>query len=289
MDIGICTVSTHYSIDIVDLARWAEEHDFESLFIGEHTHIPVSRKTPYPGGGELPQFYKEYLDPFVGLAAAAAVTENLKLGTSVCLLPEHHPITLAKTVATIDRISKGRFLFGVGAGWNAEEMANHGVEFKERWKLVRETILAMREIWTREEADYHGELIDFDPIWCWPKPLQSDGPPVLLGSAASKWSRERVISFCDGWFPVDGIDNIAENIAAIHTEANRVGRPIDEIDLTIITGELFLGRTCDAEHIQNLIAMGFNRVLLFLNPATPDQQWPELESFLQLRQHFYKK
>jgi probable F420-dependent oxidoreductase len=199
-DFGIVTIPTHYTIQPAELARWAEEHGFESLFFGEHTHIPTSRKTPFPLGGELPEYYKQFFDPFVGLAAAAAVTQKLKVGTSVCLVPEHHPITLAKTVACLDRVSNGRFLFGIGAGWNVEEMADHGVAFKERWKVTRERVLAMREIWTKEVAEFHGQFVNFDSLWCWPKPVQAGGPPVLLG-AMSKWAAKRIAEYCDGWFP----------------------------------------------------------------------------------------
>ena len=146
-DFGFVTIPTHYTIQPADLARWAEDQGFESLWFGEHTHIPTSRKTPFPLGGELPDYYKQFYDPFIGLTAAAAVTQKLKVGTSVCLVPEHHPITLAKTIACVDRVANGRFLFGIGAGWNAEEMADHGVALKDRWKVTRERVLAMQEIW----------------------------------------------------------------------------------------------------------------------------------------------
>jgi probable F420-dependent oxidoreductase len=181
-DFGLATSCTHYSIQPAELGKWAEAHGFESLWFAEHTHIPVSRKTPFPIGGELPQPYKEFFDPFVGLTAAAAVTTKLKFGTSVCLVPEHNPITLAKTIASLDRVSNGEFLFGVGAGWNAEEMADHGVDIADRWKVTRERILAMKEIWTKDVAEYHGEFVKFDPLWSWPKPIQPAGPPILLGS-----------------------------------------------------------------------------------------------------------
>lgn len=176
-DFGLVSIPTHYSIQPVDLARWAEENGFDSLFYGEHTHIPTNRQTPFPLGGELPMYYAQFFDPFIALTAAAAVTEKLKVGTSVCLVPEHHPINLAKAAACLDRVSQGRFLFGIGAGWNVEEMANHGVAFKDRWKITRERVLAMREIWTKEAAEFHGQFVDFDPIWCWPKPVRAGGPP----------------------------------------------------------------------------------------------------------------
>ncbi|MGE0820830.1 MAG: LLM class F420-dependent oxidoreductase [Candidatus Binatia bacterium] len=279
VDIGICTVPTHYTIQPVELARWAEENGFESLFIGEHTHIPTSRKTPYPMGGDLPDFYKQFFDPFIGLAAAAAATQKLKLGTSVCLVPEHHPITLAKTISCLDRVANGRFIFGIGAGWNAEEMADHGVEFKDRWKVTRERVLAMREIWSKEVAEFHGQFVNFDPLWCWPKPIQAGGPPVLLG-AMSKWAPKRVVSYCNGWFPVDGGYDLAAGVETIRSEASRAGRAMSEFDMTVISG---LGRTVDAQHIHKLTQTGFNRVLLFLDPAPADKQWPVLEGHTKLR------
>ena len=178
-DFGIVAIPTHYTIPPAEMGRWAETQGFESLWFGEHSHIPTSRKSPFPMGGELPQYYKEFFDPFIGLAAAAAVTNRLKLGTSVCLVPEHNTINLAKTIACLDQVAKGRFLFGIGAGWNAEEMADHGIQFKDRWKVTRERILAMKEIWTKDVAEYHGQFVNFDPLWCWPKPARAGGPPIL--------------------------------------------------------------------------------------------------------------
>ena len=206
------------------------------LFYGEHTHIPTSRQTPFPLGGELPMYYAQFFDPFIALTAAAAVTETLKVGTSVCLVPEHHPINLAKATACLDRVSNGRFLFGIGAGWNAEEMANHGVAFKDRWKITRERVLAVREIWTKEAAEFHGQFVDFDPIWCWPKPVQTGGPPILMG-ATSKWSARRVAEYCDGWFPVDGPYDLSAGVEAIRVEADKAGRSMDEFDLSVITAD----------------------------------------------------
>src|SRR5215471_12476433 len=171
VDFGFVTIPTHYTIQPAELGRWSEENGFESVWFGEHTHIPTSRKTPFPLGGELPEYYKQFYDPFIGLTAAAAVTQKLKVGTSVCLVPEHPPITLAKTIACVDRVSNGRFLFGIGAGWNAEEMADHGVALKDRWKVTRERVLAMQEIWTKEVAEFHGQFVNFDPLWCRSKPV----------------------------------------------------------------------------------------------------------------------
>src|SRR5262245_16887512 len=271
-DFGIVTIPTHYTIQPAELARWAEDHGFESLFFGEHTHIPTSRKTPFPLGGELPEYYAQFFDPFIALTAAAAVTQKLKVGTSVCLVPEHHPITLAKTIACLDRVSNGRFLFGIGAGWNAEEMADHGVAFKDRWKVTRERILAMKEIWTNEVAEYHGRFVDFAPLWCWPKPVQAGGPPVLLG-AWSKWVPQRVVEYCDGWVPGDvGVD-LAGGIEAIRAEAARRGKPRERFDFSVLTAEEMASRGIETR-IGELVKLGFNRVLFLIPPASPDKQQP---------------
>jgi probable F420-dependent oxidoreductase len=284
-DFGLVTIPTHYTIQPANLARWAEENGFESLFFGEHTHIPTSRKTPFPLGGDLPQYYKEFFDPFIGLTAAAAVTQKLKVGTSVCLVPEHHPITLAKTIACLDKVSNGRFLFGIGAGWNAEEMADHGVALKDRWKVTRERVLAMQEIWTKDVAEFHGQFVNFDPLWCWPKPVQAGGPPVFLG-AMSKWAAKRVVEYCDGWFPVDGAYDLARGIEAIRTEAARVGRAMNEFDLSVITGYALAGVSGTEQRIRELIELGFNRILFIFEPGAPDAQWPVLERYATLIRNF---
>src|SRR6266851_6753222 len=200
MDIGICMFATDYAIRADELARAAEERGFESLFVPEHTHIPTGRRTPFPGGGQLPKEYSHTFDPFVSLMAAAAATTRLKIGTGICLIIERDTITTAKEVASLDLLSGGRFLFGIGAGWNAEEMENHGTEFKTRFKKMREQVLAMKEIWTKDEPTFKGEFVNFDPIWSWPKPVQKPGPPVLLGGESGH-TLQRVVDFCEGWFP----------------------------------------------------------------------------------------
>src|ERR671936_1276605 len=181
MRFGVAMFPTDYSMEPAELARMAEERGFESLFFPEHTHIPASRRTPYPPGGELPDEYSHTLDPFVALTAAAAATERLRIGTGICLVVERDPIVTAKEVASLDRLSGGRFLFGVGAGWNREEMANHGTDPRRRHELMRERVEAMKAIWTEDEASYHGRYVDFDRIWAWPKPLQRPHPPVIVG------------------------------------------------------------------------------------------------------------
>ncbi|MGK0472555.1 MAG: putative F420-dependent oxidoreductase, partial [Candidatus Azotimanducaceae bacterium] len=211
---GVQIFPTDQTIGPIELAKAVEERGLDSLFFPEHTHIPTSRKTPFPGGTDLPEWYWRTHDPFVALTAAAAVTSRIKIGTGICLVIERDPIVLAKECASLDVLSNGRFILGIGAGWNVEEMENHGASFKNRWKIVREKILAMREIWNKDEAEFHGEFVDFDPIWSWPKPLQAGGPPVWLG-ANSKWTFDRVAEYCDGWMPIggmgrDGMENLNE-------------------------------------------------------------------------------
>ncbi|HLM26414.1 MAG TPA: LLM class F420-dependent oxidoreductase, partial [Thermoleophilaceae bacterium] len=186
MELGLAILLTDYSIQPARLAALAEERDFESLFLAEHTHIPTSRDTPYPGGAELPREYSHTVDPFVGLSAAATATERLKVGTGVCLVTERDPIVTAKEVATLDHVSGGRVFFGVGAGWNKEEMRNHGTDPRRRWSVMRERVEAMKAIWTQEQAEYHGRFVDFDPISSWPKPVQKPHPPVLVGGVGDK-------------------------------------------------------------------------------------------------------
>jgi probable F420-dependent oxidoreductase len=200
VDFGVSYFPTDESVEPAKLARMAEERGFESAFVTEHTHIPASRDTAYPAGGELPREYWRIYDPFVALTAMACATERIRVGTAICLLVERDPITTAKEVASLDRLSGGRMVFGVGAGWNLEEMANHGTDPKRRFKVLRERVEACKEIWANEEASYHGEFVDFDRIVCRPAPLQQPHPPVLVGGNGAT-VHERVLAYGDGWFP----------------------------------------------------------------------------------------
>lgn len=256
MHIGISTFPTDYSIDAVTLARAAEARGFESLFVVEHTHIPASRRTPYPPGGDLPSVYWESYEPFTFLAQVAAVTEHLNVGTGICLVPEHHPIDLAKRVASLDSLSRGRFLFGVGAGWNAEELENHGVAFGNRWAVLEEHIAAMKACWTQKDAQFHGEFVNFDPIWVEPKPARKPHPPILIG-ASSKWAIERVVAFADGWLPVMMPDFDAR-LAQLDALCEQKGRPRSEIDVSVFAAP------SDQQVLAGLAQKGVNRVIALL-------------------------
>ena len=200
MQVGVFYFPVDYGIDPGELAAALEARGFASLYVPEHTHIPVSRRTPFPGGGELPKKYAHTHDPFVALSFAAAATKKLLLGTGICLIPEHDPIMTAKSVASLDQLSGGRFIFGIGGGWNVEEMENHGAQYDTRFRLMRERILAMQAMWKEEEAAYHGKFVNFDPIWSYPKPKQRPHPPILLGGETD-YTLRRIVEYCDGWIP----------------------------------------------------------------------------------------
>jgi probable F420-dependent oxidoreductase len=189
MRVGVFYFPTDYGIDIRELARAAEERGFDSLLLPEHTHIPKSRRTPYPGGGELPKAYSHTHDPFVALSFAAAATTKILLGTGICLIPQRDPIVTAKCVASLDQLSNGRFIFGIGGGWNVDEMENHGARYETRFKLMRERILAMKALWTQEEAAFHGQMVNFDPVWLYPKPAQRPYPPIISSRVRSGIAR----------------------------------------------------------------------------------------------------
>src|SRR6266446_10062314 len=200
MLVGAFHFPIDYVIEIGELARALETRGFESLFVCEHTHIPVSRRSPYPSGGDLPKRYSHTHDPFVALSFAAAATRTLKLGTGIALMPQRDPIITAKSVASLDELSGGRFIFAIGGGWNVEEMENHGARYETRFQLLRERVLAMKALWTQEEAEFHGRFVNFDPVWLYPKPKQRPHPPIFLGGESDHTVR-RVVEFCDGWFP----------------------------------------------------------------------------------------
>ncbi|HTW53525.1 MAG TPA: LLM class F420-dependent oxidoreductase [Stellaceae bacterium] len=233
MRIGVFYFPVDYGINNVELATALEERGFDSLYVPEHTHIPTSRETPFGGGGELPQRYSHTHDPFVALSFAAAATKKLILGTGICLIPERDPIVTAKCVASLDQLSGGRFVFGIGGGWNVEEMANHGAQYQTRFKLMRERILAMKAIWTKDEAAYHGDMVGFDPVWSWPKPAQKPHPPILLGGETD-YTLRRVVDYCDGWFPRPQRDwDIRHERDRLRKMADERGRDFSELFISV--------------------------------------------------------
>lgn len=280
MDIGVFSFNTSYTIRPDTLARALEERGFESIWFGEHSHIPVARRTPYPAGGDLPKQYWHMMDPFVSLTAAALVTTRLKLATGVCLVIERDPIMTAKEVATLDFLSGGRVLFGIGAGWNAEEMANHGTEFKTRFKLMRERVQAMKIIWTEDEPQFHSQFVNFDPIWSYPKPARQPHPPVLLGSATVQ-SRQRVVDYCDGWAPLDFlVGDIAAAIADIRQRADAAKRDPTSIELSMFCWEI-----PDAAKLDRYASYGITRAILFAPVAPADEVLRFLDAQAALTRH----
>lgn len=274
MDLGVAIFPTDLSIRPDDLAREVEQRGFESLWVTEHTHLPVDH-SPFPGGGELPDEYRRILDPFVGLGAAAAVTDTLKLGTGICLVPQRDALTLAKEVATIDLVSDGRFLFGVGYGWNRPETENHGTAFGDRREVLRERVLAMRELWTQEEAAYEGEHVSFAPTWSWPKPVQEGGPPVILGAGPGETTRSHLVEFCDGWLPI-GAAGLDDEIPALHRALEDAGRDPAAFTVTVY------GTTPKPDRIAYLQDLGVDRTVLWLPPAGRDRVLPALDAYTEL-------
>lgn len=267
---GVSMFPTDYSMGPVEVAKAAEERGFDSLFFPEHTHIPASRATPFPGGGDLPKQYWHAHDPFVALAAAAAVTERLRLGTGICLVIERDPITLAKEIASLDTISNGRAIIGIGAGWNREEMENHGANYRHRWAITREKVLAMREIWNNDEAEFHGEWVDFDPLWSYPKPVQAGGPPIWIG-ANSKWVFDRIAEYADGWLPIGGLGS--GNMERLKAALEAKGRSVEDLDLALF------GAPPDAAQVSGRIGQGFDHVTFGLPSGDADAVLPLMDRY----------
>jgi probable F420-dependent oxidoreductase len=265
MHVGLAYFPTDYGIDIRELARASEERGFESLLLPEHTHIPKSRRTPFPGGGELPKAYSHTHDPFVALSFAAAVTSKILLGTGICLIPQRDPIVTAKCVASLDQLSNGRFLFGIGGGWNVDEMENHGARYETRFKLMRERILAMKALWTEQEAAFHGEMVNFDPVWLYPKPTQKPHPPILLGGS-SDHTLKRVVEFCDGWMPIarPGF-NAKEAVAQLQKAASAGGRDFSRLSISVFAAP------ADQAVLAQYSEAGIQRAILVVPDLTRDE------------------
>jgi probable F420-dependent oxidoreductase len=273
MKLGVLMFATDYAIRPDDLARACEERGFESVWFPEHTHIPTSRRSPWPIGGELPREYWHTHDLFVSLMAAAAATRTIKLGSGICLVIERDPIVLAKEVASVDQLSNGRLLFGIGGGWNAEEMEHHGTPFQRRWKVLRERIEAMKVIWTEEAAEYHGEFVNFDPMWSYPKPLQKPHPPILLGTLSTQ-GLQRVVRYCDGWIPAAvQPQEIAAAMRTLNALAEQAGRNPREIPVSIF------GVSGDEGVLRQYQELGVERAVFALPSEGRDQVLPILDQY----------
>jgi probable F420-dependent oxidoreductase len=276
MHCGVLMFATDYAMRVDDLARAAEERGFESLWLPEHTHIPVSRRSPWPGGPTLPREYWHTHDLFVALATAAAATTRLRIGTGICLVVERDPIITAKEVATLDVLSRGRLLFGIGGGWNAEEMEDHGTEYRARWRILRERVLAMKRIWTEDEAEFQGEFVKFPPLWSWPKPLQQPHPPVLLGGHGRR-ALERVVDYCDGWLPIGGrAGDLKAGIAGLRRLAVEKGRDPDRLPVSVY------GAAMDPDALGRLRDLGVARAIFALPSAGAEAVLPLLDRGAEL-------
>ncbi len=276
MNVGIFVFETAYSLDTAVLARHAEELGFESFWVPEHPVIPVTTTSPYRGSsdGVIPDTYKRIVDPFVALARASAVTTKIKLGTGICLVPEHNPLLLAKTIATLDHFSGGRFIFGIGAGWLQEETEVMGGDFPHRWTQTREAILAMKELWTRDEAEYHGQYYDFPPVLSFPKPVQKPHPPILLGGTARQVF-QRVVAWGDGWMPNRvTAEEIRRGRHALNELAGQAGRDPQSIEVLAFG---FSGQFRSRVAIQELAEVGANRVTIWLDQTAGEAALTEMD------------
>jgi probable F420-dependent oxidoreductase len=274
MKFGIAIFPTDYAIGMTELAPAVEQLGFDSLWVAEHSHIPTSRESKWPGGDELPKQYSHTMDPFVALTAAALASKTLLIATGICLVVQRDPIHTAKQVASLDHLSNGRFLFGIGAGWNREEMADHGTEFGSRFKLMRERVEAMKAIWTQDEPEYHGDLVNFGPIWCWPKPVQKPHPPVLLGGSGPK-VLERVVAYADAWMPNRGAD--LPRIPELQELANAAGR--GRIPVTIYP-------KAERPAIEQAAEAGVDRCIWYVPADGRDQALAKLDELGKLIEPF---
>ena len=277
MKFGVAIFPTEYAISMAELAPAAEQLGFESLWVAEHSHIPVSRLSKWPGGDELPKQYSHTMDPFIALTVAALASKTIRVGTGICLLVQRDPIHTAKEVASVDLASNGRFIFGIGAGWNREEMADHGTDFSTRWKLLRERVEAVKAIWTQEEAEYHGDMVDFGPIWSWPKPVQKPHPPVLLGGSGPK-ILERVVRYADGWMPNRG--NAIERIPELQEMARAAGR--GHIPVTYYPKPT-------ASEIERVANAGVDRCIYYVPPDGRDSALSKLEELSRMIEPYLTK
>ena len=278
LDFGAAMFFTDYSMTPAELGRALEERGFESVWAPEHSHIPLSRKTPFPGGGEMPKKYYDAMDPFVTLTAAAMATKKLKVGTGVCLVAQRDPIQTAKLVASIDQVSGGRFLFGIGNGWNQDEMEDHGTVFESRHKLARERVEAMKAIWTQTKPEYHGEFVNFGPMMAWPKPVQKPHPPVIVGGAFP-YSARRAVRYGEGWIPHASrgtYAEIAEMIPQFREMASQAGRDPDSIRITV------WGPKQEADLMRRYEDLGVSRVVFSVESEKADTVLPVIDGWAAL-------
>jgi len=270
--------ATDVSMPVPELARAAEERGLHSLFIPEHTHIPTSRQTPPPTGDtELPEEYRRTVDPLVALAGAATVTERIRLGTGICVVAQREPIVTAKAVATLDLLSGGRVDFGIGFGWNHDEMQNHGVDVGRRRDLVREHVLAMQALWTDDVASFEGEFVHLTPSWSWPKPVQPGGPPVLVGGAPGPKLFAHVAEYADGWIPIGGA-GIRAALPDLPLACERTGR--DPAALRIVP----FGTIPDPAKLEYYASLGIDEIVLRVPTAPADAVLPVLDDYAELQQ-----
>ncbi len=270
MKFGAAIFPTDYGISMNELAPAVEAAGFESLWVAEHSHIPAGRQTPWPGGAELPKHYWHSMDPFIALSAAALASKELKVGTGICLVVQRDPIHTAKQVASLDHVSDGRFLFGIGGGWNKEEMADHGTDFPTRWKLLRERVEAMKAIWTQDVSEYHGDMVDFGPMWCWPKPIQKPYPPIILGGSGPNILK-RVVAYADGWMPNRG--DVISRLGELRELARAAGR--GDIPTTTYP-------RATAEEIEQMQSAGVDRCIWYLSPDGRDPALKKLDQLAEL-------
>jgi probable F420-dependent oxidoreductase len=273
---GVAIFPTDYAISLTELAPAAEDLGFESLWVAEHSHIPTSRQSPWPAGGELPKHYWHTMDPFVALTAAALASKSLRVATGICLVIQRDTIHTARQVASLDHVSGGRFIFGIGAGWNREEMADHGTDFHTRWKLMREKVEAMKAIWADDVAEYHGDLIDFGPMWCYPKPVQKPHPPIILGGSGPK-ILDRAVRYADGWMPNRG--DVFERIPELQRLAQAAGR--GPIPVT------YYPRATAAE-IERCAKAGVERCIWYVPPDGRDAALKKLDELGKLVRPYLK-
>lgn len=274
MEFGIAIFPTDRTMRIDDLAAEVEARGYGALFVTEHTHIPVDH-SPFPRGGPLPDRYKRTLDPWVALTAAASTTTDLKLGTGVTLLAQHHPITLAKRIATLDLISGGRVIVGVGYGWNRPETEHHGVAFGDRRAYLHESLEAMKQLWTREQAEFHGEHVEFAPSYSWPKPVQQPHPPIWLGAKLGPRGRAAVVEHCDGWLPIGG-SGLEQDIPALRRAAEEAGRDPDTIAIHVY------GTEADVDKLRFFEQLGVEGAFFYLPSAERDEVIPALDQITKV-------